>query len=67
MRDRACQRAAGVPGGGSISSNGKPAPQPDKHHEPRGIAIKLIGVPGRKLLPGQEDAVTRTFWRRAIR
>jgi len=27
-------------------SNGEPAPQPDKHPEPRGIAIKLIGVPG---------------------
>lgn len=42
-------------------SNGEPAPQPDKHPEPRGIAIKLIEVPGRKLLPGQEDAVTQDF------
>ena len=42
-------------------SNGEPAPQPDKGHEPRGIAIKLIGVPGRKLLPGQENAVTQDF------
>ena len=42
-------------------SNGEPAPQPDKHPEPRGIAIKLIGVPGRKLLPGQENAVTQDF------
>ncbi len=42
-------------------SNGEPTPQADKHPEPRGIAIKLIGVPGRKLLPGQEDAVTQDF------
>lgn len=42
-------------------SNGEPAPQPDKHSEPRGIAIKLIGVTGRKLLPGQENAVTQDF------
>jgi hypothetical protein len=42
-------------------SNGKPMPGPDKHPEPRGIAIKLVGVPGRKLLPGQEDAVTQDF------
>jgi hypothetical protein len=42
-------------------SNGEPTPQPDKHPEPRGIAIKLIGVPGRKLLPGRENAVTQDF------
>ena len=30
-------------------------------HEPRGIAIKLIGAEGRKLLPGQEDDVTQDF------
>jgi len=42
-------------------SNGEPAPHPDKHPEPRGIAIKLVGVPGRKLLEGQEDAVTQDF------
>jgi hypothetical protein len=42
-------------------SNGEPAPHPDTHPEPRGIAIKLIGVTGRKLLPGQEDAVTQDF------
>jgi hypothetical protein len=42
-------------------SNGEPAPHPDKHPEPRGIAIKLIGVPGHKLLPGQENAVTQDF------
>jgi hypothetical protein len=42
-------------------SNGESILQPDRKHEPRGIAIKLIGVPGRKLLPGQEDAVTQDF------
>jgi hypothetical protein len=42
-------------------SNGDPHPQADTHREPRGIAIKLIGVPGRKLLPGREDAVTQDF------
>jgi len=42
-------------------SNGEPGIHGDWHHEPRGIAIKLIGVPGRKLLPGQEDAVTQDF------
>jgi len=42
-------------------SNGEPSPHPDKHREPRGIAIKLVGIPGRKLLPGQEDAVTQDF------
>ena len=42
-------------------SNGEPAPHPDKHPEPRGIAIKLVGVPGRKLQAGQEDAVTQDF------
>jgi hypothetical protein len=42
-------------------SNGESILQPDRKHEPRGIAIKLIDVPGRKLLPGQEDAVTQDF------
>lgn len=42
-------------------SNGEPTPHRDSHPEPRGIAIKLIGVPGRKLLPGEEDAVTQDF------
>jgi len=42
-------------------SNGEPTPHPDKHAEPRGIAIKLIGVPGSKLLKGQEEAVTQDF------
>src|SRR4029079_10724455 len=42
-------------------SNGEPTPHDDTHPEPRGIAIKLVGVPGRKLLPGQKDAVTEDF------
>lgn len=35
----------------------------DDNREPRGIGIKLIGVPGRKLLTkqGEEDAVTQDF------
>ena len=42
-------------------SNGKPDRNPDKGHEPRGIAIKLVGVPGPKLLKAQRDAVTQDF------
>jgi hypothetical protein len=42
-------------------SNGDSHINPDTNHEPRGIAIKLIGAPGRKLLAGQEDAVTQDF------
>jgi hypothetical protein len=42
-------------------SNGDSVAHADRTHEPRGIAIKLVGVPGRKLLPGLEDAVTQDF------
>ena len=42
-------------------SNGTPRRQPDKRPEPRGIAIKLIGVPGDKLPPGYKDDVTQDF------
>jgi hypothetical protein len=42
-------------------SNGESTIRPDTNPEPRGIAIKLIGVPGRKLLQGREDAVTQDF------
>lgn len=42
-------------------SNGLHKPQADRRADPRGIAIKLIGVPGRKLLEGQENAVTQDF------
>ena len=33
----------------------------DTNREPRGIAIKLIGVEGRKILPGHEDDATQDF------
>lgn len=42
-------------------SNGTPTIQSDRKPEPRGIGIKLMGVPGKKLLPGQEDALTQDF------
>ena len=42
-------------------SNGESRICEDTNHEPRGIAIKLVGAPGRKLLPGQEGAVTQDF------
>ena len=42
-------------------SNGSPGPQADGRPDPRGIAIKLIGAPGKKLLPGLEDEVTQDF------
>lgn len=42
-------------------SNGDSHINPDRKHEPRGIAIKLVGVDGPKLLAGQEDAVTQDF------
>jgi hypothetical protein len=42
-------------------SNGESRIYADTNHEPRGIAIKLIGVPGRKLLPGREGDVTQDF------
>lgn len=42
-------------------SNGTPTIKDDKETEPRGLAVKLFGVPGKKLLPEQEDAVTQDF------
>jgi len=42
-------------------SNGESRVKPDTGHEPRGIAIKLIGITGRKLLPNQEGAATQDF------
>jgi hypothetical protein len=42
-------------------SNGDSVSHPDRRPEPRGIAIKLFGVPGPKLLPGREDALTQDF------
>src|SRR3954453_13365899 len=42
-------------------SNGESKRYPDTKHEPRGIAIKLIGAGGRKVLADQQDAVTQDF------
>lgn len=33
----------------------------DRVPSPKGMAIKVLGVPGRKLLPGQEDESTQDF------
>jgi hypothetical protein len=35
--------------------------RPDGERDIRGMAIKLMGVPGRKILPGQEDGTTQDF------
>ena len=42
-------------------SNGESSNIADKKPQPRGIAIKLIGVLGPKLLEDQKDAVTQDF------
>lgn len=42
-------------------SNGESSNKPDKKPQPRGIAIKLIGVPGPKLLEDQKGALTQDF------
>jgi hypothetical protein len=42
-------------------SNGESFNKPDKQPQPRGIAIKLVGVPGPKLLEDQKEAVTQDF------
>ena len=42
-------------------SNGTPHRQPDKRKEPRGIGIKLIGVAGDKLPPGNKHDLTQDF------
>ena len=42
-------------------SNGESFNKPDKKAQPRGIAIKLVGVPGPKLLQDQKEAVTQDF------
>jgi hypothetical protein len=42
-------------------SNGESFNEPDKEPQPRGIAIKLVGVPGPKLLEDQKEAVTQDF------
>lgn len=42
-------------------SNGESTIKEDTNPEPRGIAIKLIGVGGRKVLPDHQHAVTQDF------
>jgi hypothetical protein len=42
-------------------SNGSGAIQSDKKPDVRGVAIKLIGVAGKKIIPGMEDASTQDF------
>ncbi len=42
-------------------SNGESTIQEDSNKEPRGIAIKLIGVDGPQVLPERRDAVTQDF------
>ena len=42
-------------------SNGAPRKQSDKKPDVRGIAIKVIGVAGEKVIPGMADAVTQDF------
>jgi hypothetical protein len=42
-------------------SNATGKPQPDRIGDVRGLALKIVGVPGRKLIPGMEDATTQDF------
>ncbi len=42
-------------------SNGNPTPQADKVGDGRGMAIKLMGVPGKKLLEAEIDEETQDF------
>lgn|SRR6185369_5988483 len=42
-------------------SNGSGVPQSDAKPDVRGIAIKILGVPGKKVIPGLEDAMTQDF------
>jgi hypothetical protein len=42
-------------------SNGGPAPQSDKKPDVRGLAVKVLGVGGKKLIPGMESAPTQDF------
>jgi hypothetical protein len=42
-------------------SNGSGRPGDDHRPDVRGLAIKLLGVEGRKLIPGLEDARTQDF------
>lgn len=42
-------------------SNGSGAIQDDKTADIRGVALKVVGVEGKKLIPGMEDAKTQDF------
>jgi len=42
-------------------SNGAPRHQPDRKADVRGFAVKVLGVAGKKLIPGLEDATTQDF------
>ena len=42
-------------------SNGSGAAQADPVPDVRGLAVKLVGVPGKKLIPGLQDAMTQDF------
>ena len=42
-------------------SNGAAAHQPDRKPDVRGIAVKVFGVDGKKVIPGMEDATTQDF------
>lgn len=42
-------------------SNGSGTRQPDRKPDVRGVAIKLVGVEGRKIIDGLQDAVTQDF------
>jgi len=42
-------------------SNGAPKKQSDRTLDVRGIAVKVFGVDGKKVIPGLEDATTQDF------
>jgi len=42
-------------------SNGHGLPEPDRKPAVRGIGVKVVGVPGKKLIPGLEEAKTQDF------
>ena len=42
-------------------SNGASRHQPDGAPDVRGLALKLVGVPGKKLIEGMQDEVTQDF------
>jgi len=42
-------------------SNGSGLMQPDRKGDVRGLAIKIVGVAGKKVIPGLEDAPTQDF------